>query len=326
MSNTLRILLVSSSIIGLLAITALQQKSIGSYKNFITIQDSKIKIMDDIIKEQDKEIEHLTAENTNLQMELDIVRDSINILNNDLVILKQSALKATKSLAAVQKELDIRQKELDFLKSELKKSQKSKNNEAKLKARIADLEGQVRQIQFMKEQTESEADEVTDEVEEVEAYIQDKEEVASTMSRLALIMNQTHVDIKSVSLRETRDGDSIRKLKNDGKNWKYTVINFDLFNENNRLLTDANFEWRIVDMDTGEPISFLESNYVYPAAPDEKGLTFTYPGYAQELVFINTEKKEGSNYELRLYYLEDDQAYYVNGSSKPIIFDQRSID
>ena len=326
MSTTLRILLTASAIISLLAVTAFQQNNIISYQDFIRVQSQKLAIQDEIIKEQDNEIEHLTMSNSLLIAELDVIRDSISILHNDLFILKQTAQKNANSLAAVQNELDVRQKELNFLKAEYKKKKLSVEKEASLLEYIASLESQIEQIEAMKTREEENVEEVEYEVEEVEEEVLEKEEISSTMSRLAVIMNQTHIELKAVSIRSSRDSDSINKLKDDGRNWKYTVINFDLYNADQALLTDANFEWRIINMDTGEPLSYIESNYVYPNANDSKGLAFTYSGHAQEVVFINTEKKEGANYELKLFCIEDNQAYVVNGSSRPIIFDGQTID
>lgn len=326
MSTTLRILLTASAIISLLAVTAFQQNNIISYQDFIRVQSQKMAIQDEIIKEQDNEIEQLTITNTLLLAELDVIRDSITILHNDLFILKQTAQKNAHSLAAVQKELDVRQKELGFLKAEYKRNKLSVEKEANLLDHIANLESQIEQIEALKTREEESVEEMEFEVEEMEEEVIEKEEIASTMSRLAVIMNQTHIELKAISIRSSRDSDNINKLKDDGKNWKYTVINFDLFNADQTLLADANFEWRIINMDTGEPISYIESNYVYPNADDSKGLAFTYDGYAQEVVFINTEKKEGANYELKLFCIEDNQAYVVNGSSRPIIFDGKAID
>lgn len=188
------------------------------------------------------------------------------------------------------------------------------------------LEEQLDQLSYLQQNETQDYVEAAQEIDKVETAVAQKEETAEKMVKLKAILDNTIIDFRGISLRAERDGDHISKLKKKGKNWKYTFINFDIQNAIPGYLIGAEFEWRIVDMDTGEPISYIESNNVYPDAKDTKGLNFIYQGYAEEVVFINTQPKEGANYELKLFYIEDGQDYYVNGSSRPIVFDKQCID
>ncbi len=326
MSTSLKILVSATAVIGLLTVTAFQQSNILSYKEVISAQKIQLDEQAVIIDDQLMEIEELTVDNTLLTEELNLVRDSISILQNDLSILQRTYQKSKKSLTAIEKELDVRQKELDFIKAELLKKKSKSSHEAALKEKVAMLEDQLEQLDYLQQNETEEAVKVEDKMDEVETAVAQKEQTAEKMVKLKAILDNTIIDFRGISLRTERDGDHISKLKKKGKNWKYTFINFDIQNAMPSYLIGAEFEWRITDMDTGEPISYIESNQVYPNAEDAKGLHFIYQGYAEEIVFINTQPKEGANYELKLFYLEDGQDYYVNGSSRPIVFDKQCID
>ncbi len=326
MSTSLKILVSATAVIGLLTVTAYQQSNILSYKEIISFQSNKLDEQTMIIDDQAMEIEELTVNNTLLTEELNLVRDSISILQNDLTILQNSYHKSKSSLKAIEDELTIRQKELDFIKAQLLKKKSKSSNETALKQKVAMLEEQLDQLSYLQQNETQDYVEVAQEIDKVETAVAKKEETAEKMVKLKAILDNTIIDFRGISLRAERDGDHISKLKKKGKNWKYTFINFDIQNAMPGYLIGAEFEWRIVDMDTGEPISYIESNNVYPDAKDAKGLYFIYQGYAEEVVFINTQPKEGANYELKLFYLEDGQDYYVNGSSRPIVFDKQCID
>ena len=326
MSTSLKILVSATAVIGLLTVTAFQQSNIISYKEVISQQINKINDQANIIDDQIAEIDELYVSNTLLLEELNLVRDSISILQNDLTILQGAFQKSKKSLSAVEKELAVRQKELDFIKAELLKKKSKPSNEAALKEKVAALEEQLEQLAYLQQNEVEEVIEVENEIDEVEATVAVKEAAAEKMIKLKAILENTIIDFRGISLRTKRDGDNISKLKNNGKNWKYTFINFDIQNAMPGYLVGAEFEWRITDMDTGKPISYIESNNMYPDADDVKGLNFIYQGHTEEVVFINTQPKEGANYELKLFYLEDGNEFYVNGSSRPIVFDKHCID
>jgi len=326
MSTSLKILVSATAVIGLLTVTAYQQSNILSYKDVINFQSNKLEEQTLIIDDQLIQIEDLTVQNSLLAEELYLVRDSISILQNDLTILQNTYKKSKKSLSAVEDELAVRQKELDFIKAQILKKSKKSSKEAALKEKVVLLEDQLEQLEYLRQNETEAVVEVANNIEEVEVAVAQKEETAEKMVKLKTILDNTIIDFRGISLRAERDGDNISKLKKSGKNWKYTFINFDIQNAMPGYLVGAEFEYRITDMDTGEPISYIESNKVYPDAADAKGLHFIYQGYAEEAVFINTQPKSGVNYELKLFYLEDGQDYYVNGSSRPIIFDKHCID
>ncbi len=323
MSTNFKLFASATIIVGLLTVSAFQHSSIISYENIVKTLNNTVAEQAITIEDQSSEIEELNTSNYLLTVELDLVKDSLNLLQEDLFSLRKQVQKSKKSLAAVENELKIRQQELDFVKSQIKTFQKVKKSAKKKQTALADkvteLEEQIAQLNYMRITS-------TKDMKIVEEKHEEKVVVANKMTNLKNIMDKTIVDYRGVSIKSDRDGDSLNKLKKEGRNWKYTVINFDLQNAVPALLLDAEFEWRIVDMDNGEALSFIESNKMYPNGKDRKGLTFSYPGYAQETVFINTQAKEGNSYELKLYYVEDGQAYYVNGSSRPIIFDRNIID
>lgn len=326
MSNSLKILVTATAVIGLLTVTAFQQSNIVSYKEVIQFQSTKLEEQTVIIDNQIVEIEELTVNNTLLIEELNLVRDSISFLQNELTILQSTYQKSLTNLTSIEDELNIRQKELEFIKAELLKTQAKKAEKAALKEKVVMLEDQLEQLDYLHQTEAEEFVEVETQIDEVEVAVAKKEENAEKMVKLKTILENTIIDFRGISLRTERDGDNISKIKKNGKNWKYTFINFDIQNSMPGYLVGAEFEWRIIDMDTGLPLSYIESNKMYPDSDDAKGLFFIYQGYTQEAVFINTQPKEGANYELKLFYLEGENEFYVNGSSRPIVFDKHCID
>ncbi|GEM_PF-6105004 len=317
MGNPIKTLLVGSVITGLVTITAFQQSEINDFNTVLEHLRHKVAEQNDIIVEQEQELDELRTRNTNLVIQLDLVRDSLRAVKHDLAIAKRKYQRSQKSLAAVKKELDVRQKELAFVKESLKKLQKAKSNskrEQELKKQVAALQKQVEQLQYLKEQSQEQVETRLEEVRQ-------EDDLANKLRQIRLVLEGTKTEYKAISLRTERDGDDITSLKHNGRNWKYTVVNLDLQNAVPGVLVGQQFELRIVDSDTGEPLSFIESNPIYPDADDNIGLRFTYPGHPQELVFINTEPKDGENYEIKLFYVLDGQTYYVNNSTRQIIFD-----
>lgn len=317
MSSAFKTLIGSTAVIGLVTIASFQQNNISSYEQIVGIQDQTIFEQKITIEDQATEIAGLMETNAYLEIEIDLIRDSLSIALNDVELISQKLEKSQNSLNAVKEELTVRQKELSFLKSKIKKGSRSKTKE--YRQEIAMLEQQVEQLTDMLNKTNQT-------VQEDKVEYDRKSEVAYKMTALKAIMDQSHIEYRGIELKESRDGDNISKLRKNGSNWKYTIVNLDIQNALPDLLLDGTFELRIVDMDTGEAVSYLESNMVYPNIDDSKGIQFSYPGHAQQVVFINTQQKKGSSYELKMYYLEDGQSYYVNNSSRPIIFDKQVID
>jgi len=88
-----------------------------------------------------------------------------------------------------------------------------------------------------------------------------------------------------------------------------------------RLLLDESFMVKIVNSDTHEILSYIESNPNFPESDiDTKGMKFKYDGNLVEVAYYNNQDRIGKNYEVQIFYVTDDgEEYLMQNGAKPFI-------
>ncbi len=119
----------------------------------------------------------------------------------------------------------------------------------------------------------------------------------------------------------------MKKLKKQNTAWEFTVLEFQLIHDDHRLLLDEKFIAKIVDSENGEILSYIENNPNFPKSnTDAKGIKFKFDGNLLELAHYNNQQKTGSNYEVQLFYIDDDgQEHLLRGGIKQFLKDRKLV-
>ncbi|NNE30358.1 MAG: hypothetical protein HKN16_12025 [Saprospiraceae bacterium] len=114
----------------------------------------------------------------------------------------------------------------------------------------------------------------------------------------------TEANLKSLSLRKKRFGKNLSKI-GQRADWKYTVFTVTLENEVPEILFGQKFKAKVINMDSGQVLSYVESNPNFPnSALDSKGIGFDFDGNPVDLVYYNGDIKHGQNYVMVLYHVD----------------------
>ncbi len=137
---------------------------------------------------------------------------------------------------------------------------------------------------------------------------------------LVAIKTQTSVRFSDITLRKKETGNDLKKI--DAKDWRYTFIEFDLDNPKKDLILNEIFVLQIFDIDQNQVVPMNEANPEFPDGETGRtGYRFRYKGAPVSIRYFNNQRKEGANYELRLYYLKGGLFFPLDNGSKRIVQD-----
>ena len=121
-------------------------------------------------------------------------------------------------------------------------------------------------------------------------------------AKLPEVLAQTNVIYHEVTLQKKKTGPNIKEI--DARNWFFTNDNHDLDHPDKNILVGKEFVLMIHDADTKVVVRMNEEN---PGFPDSQsgalGYLFRYRGEPIQIRYFNTQEKDGSNYEIRLYHV-----------------------
>lgn len=139
--------------------------------------------------------------------------------------------------------------------------------------------------------------------------------------RLNNVLHKTAVKFKSISLRHREGSNDLKKIK-DEDSWRYTFIDLDLDNIDKEAIMDEEFIIQLYDLDKNLVVPYNERNMAFPNSEmGAIGYKFKYEGKPVHIRYINTQPKEGRNYELRLVYFKDDMTFKLANGTKQIVVD-----
>lgn len=143
--------------------------------------------------------------------------------------------------------------------------------------------------------------------------------------RLNNIVRNTAVKFSAISLRNSEDSKDLKKLKT-ADNWHYTFIDFDFDNADREAIMDETFVLQIYDLDNNLIVPFNEKNNAFPNSEiGAIGYKFKYDGKPISVRYINTQAKEGRNYEIRLAYFKNGLTFKLANGAKKIVEEGRVI-
>lgn len=303
MSKVLPIVLGAVLIIGMSANAVIQYNTIKKEKLYSKQLNEENAFLEESLDTETQENTQLTATNSVLRQKIAELRDSMNMLNKEVITLRKKVRKQDKTIKSIQSKLRKIENNYIALRQQISelshKEQVDRDLILQLEQEKALLRNQLEGLSIEKEQ------EVLAR-QETQAELLDKQVSEARFARITNITNNTKVNFQSIKARKKQFGKPISKINPGSDKWRYTTIEFFLEHEDLKLLLDEKFIVKIVNSDTHEILSRIESNPNFPnSQKDSKGSIFKYDGNLVEISYFNNQKKEGKNYEVQISYISD---------------------
>ncbi len=308
----------------LLAISSFTYFQYQTNEKLVHQQQSDIDMLAKMVKIDFRENMSLKHQNNQLIQQLAIVRDSIQWYKGKI-----------KSLEG---KLYRREKEIKSLKSELSNSQNRfftlENEINQLKTKASSSQEQISVLEMEKNKLLSQSDSLyRAHHQQMELLKASKAEIVEYQTKqlkqedIQSLIENTQVSLKNVLIRTAPNSKNLNKIKKNGKAWYYTEIHLDMNHPNTDLLLDEEFVLKIIDLDTNQPISYVEKNPIFPESDQNtEGVLFNYDTNTPILYFYNTEPKTSANYGIQLYYLHDGKEIELLTGFHQIIRDRKVRD
>jgi len=267
--------------------------------------------------------------NAALNENLEIVDENVQ-LKEKIVTLEKTIKNLRWKVKKQGKNIDKYKKELAALQEELKQA----------KARLAILDASddtkiqaIKDLAAEKEHLQASVDNLTKMLDqEIEVQKENKLELVASKLReekiaaLKDVIFNTHVQFISINPSKKEMGKELRKVRRSGKKWKYTNIAFDMKHAEMQSLTGKEFELRIINITTGEPVPYIESNPMYPDSDfNTTGIKFTYEGQPMSITHMNNDLKAGQNYRAEISLIEDGQSYPLINGDQAFIINKKTL-
>jgi hypothetical protein len=301
----------------MLAYVMLRQDSVKTQAERLMQMNQHVITLEEKAASVEMENHRLVDENVALMSENARLRDTIAILRNELTNLQSLFGDQQNRISGYEKQMSANKLKIQKLQAEI---QRMKGDSPAIVAAKKEKVEMIMEAQQANTQLEGQRERTFEEMGKTESTIVFKELEELRMKQIDLIRNQTTVNYKLVECKQTRSGKPISELQDDGTNWVFTSVTFDMQNPEPGRLADETFRIKLIDTDTGMELPYLESNPAFNKSKGEtKGFTFNYRENPVKTMYINLQAKPGRNYSARLYYVNDDQEYMVAGSEVKII-------
>ena len=312
------VLLVGATIFG-----ATQYGKVVNQQKDLAKKEGDIKYLEETLESEIKENVVLEKENTLLAKQLKELKAIVSKLKSEIASLKSTVKSQKSKIASYDKKLKQIEKDYKALKKQITDFTKSGHAS---KEQIAKLENEKALLRKKVEELHQEKEKELVVTKQTEAEILDKQVSEAKFKRLTSIVNNTSIRFQSITGRKSRFGRPITKIKK--KNWQYTIIEFFLEHNDLNLLLDEKFILKVVNTDTKEVLSYIESNPNFPNSDkDSKGIQFKFDGNLVEIAHYNNQQKKKGNYELQVLYLsEDGEEYQLLNGVRTITKDGKFVD
>ncbi len=322
MSRTLLAALGSVIIISLAAFSTHQSNTIDTRDKTIVHQIGEIEYLQNTLEEETNL--RIAAEELNFTYEstIELLRDSVAQLESTARRLRRKISKQDKTLKSLSKKLKSIEQSYNAVKLEIsdlaRQDQLDQQRINQLEAEKVEMRQTISKIERTKEKIDAEK-------QKVEQDLMATQMEEARLARIGNIIDNTRVVYQNVSLQKKRFGKKITKIGKRNTKWAYTQLNFQLIHDNHQLLLDEKFIAKIVNTDTNEILSYVESNPNFPDSDkDSKGVHFSYDGNSIEITHFNNQKKNGKNFEVQIFYVDSTgQEHLLRGGIKEFIKDRK---
>jgi len=300
----------ATAIIGLSFFSIQQINTISKKNRLLVRQDLYITELKTTGSEDNYIISDLRSENEILREQINMLKDSIDFLNDKIFTLKKSSARKNHVIQDVKAQLALYQARHDQLELEMKEQLQADNLDQtqldqldQLASEKTNLLSQVAALKLQQITYEEEKN-------ETDLLLHARVSEEAQYQRTSKVINNTQVKFIKLSPRNKRFGKTLKKIK---KRWNYTVVEFQLINEDLRLLLQSNFVVKIVNSDTQEIIVANDKGDKNTATEsiEEGGTTFNYSGNTVEMIYYNHQPKTAENYEIQIFYLDETGKEYL---------------
>jgi glucan-binding YG repeat protein len=318
MSKILPVLLGTVLIIGMSTFSVFQYNTIKKEKLNTKNLQKENSFLEESLEIETQQNILLSDDNLILRDKLKEVRDSLVLLKSELAYLKKKVKKQNKTIKQIKSQL--RKVERDYVALRKHISELARKDELdedlilRLESEKAELRKQIANLNVVRDK-ELVAYQAT------EAELLDRQVSEARFKRITDIVNNTRINFQNIYVKKKRYGRPLGKIKKENSKWRYTIIELFMIHDDLKLLLDENFIVKIVNSDTHEILSYIESNPNFPNSDiDTKGLKFKYDGNMVEIAYYNNENRTGKNYEVQIFYVtEDGEEYLLQDGTKPFI-------
>lgn len=277
---------------------------IAEQKETIRYQNKKIKKLED-------NVSGLTTQINELKKKGSVAASKIKKLEEERnrALLEMETLDRERS-----KHVEARNKAERKKRTETKKLNSATNKKKEIQSRI---DNPTPKSQPKKEKVNSSVDTPSKPMKTV------RDEVSSEVKtreqeRIRKILTGTSVNFIDFSLHMKNNGKPLDKLKKDG--WKSTIFKVDLNNATPEVIVDEDFIVQVFDLDNNKVVPVNEANTKYPDSNQGAlGYKFSYEGTAMTINYFNSQKKTGSNFELRLFYSKNGVLFPLKDGTMRIV-------
>ena len=324
MTRTIAWVAGSLTIMALAVFASYQYNTLNKKETVIKTQKTEINRLDDELFNETQL--RMQAETKVLDLEAKVaeLRDSVVMLQDNIKRLNRKIRKQNKTLKALSDKLHNFENDYDLLKQEIaalsRKEQLDKERIQALEVEKTQLRDQMTQAAVKQEQEQQQ--QIRNQAELLRQKVKEEK-----LKRTANILNNTRVVYQRISTQKSRYGKTMKKLKKTNTAWAYTLMEFQLIHDEHQLLLDEQFIAKIVNAQTGEILSYIENNPNFPESDkDAKGIKFKFDGNLVELAHYNNQEKTGENYEVQLFYIDDEgQEHLLRGGIKQFLKDRKLV-
>lgn len=311
-------------IVGMTGFSVYQTSTIKEQSKLIRDQSSEMNYLEESLENEMEENETLVSDNTILRDKIVILRDSIFDLKSQVVTLKKKVRKQDKTIKSIRSKMRDLESQYTALKSQI--VEQTRQDEAD-RSLLAQLEAEKTALRRQIADLSLEKDQEVLARQETEAELLDRQVNEARFKRITNIVNNTKVKFEAISARTKRFGRSINRIKKKNSKWRYTVIQFSLEHPDLNLLLDEKFVVKVVNQDTHEVLSYIESNPNFPESSiDSKGVEFKYNGQMVEISYYNNGDKKGKNYEVQIFFVSDaGEEYLLLEGAKNFITNRKAL-
>ncbi len=286
----------------------------------LTVYQDSVNLMNQVIKDLNGKITGLKNNVRRLNSQLKRSEDKVVALTKEIGRLKSKSSVDEQKIAALEKKRDaiLHQMEInDRQRMEDKKEQARLNNRlsdetsavSEMKDNILDIESDI-----STSLSSSGGELGTEQVRPVE---EKTKVILKPQMRLTSIVSNTTVNFNKIVLRNKEYGKDLNKIKSG---WKFSFLDFDLLNQDAGAIIDQQFLIQIYDLDNQKVVPINEYNPEYPDSQQGAiGYIFRYEGQPMSIRYFNSQRKEGSNFDVRLFYYKDNMVYQLRNGIIPLV-------
>ena len=298
--------------------------TISNLNEQVEEQLSIIKNLNTSLKKQENKVAQLTREINQLEANARQNENKIKVLSSERdSILTRMAEDDRRRIAAMNEQRQKEQEQADKNNRLLDLHSKMDGKKEKLDARMQDKqdESPMQAPEPIINQAPGTTGTSPSANEEMSMIIKNRQQ-----ERLNNILTQTKVHFSGISLRNRENSNELKKIKDNGNGWRYTFIDFDLSNTDKEAIMDETFIIQIYDLDKNVVVPFNERNNSFPNSDQGAiGYKFKYDGKPVSIKYVNTQQKEGENFEIRLIYFKNELTFNVVNGRKKIVENSQVI-